>query len=140
MTLTLKTAVAAVALAIGFGSTAYGQSGMLRVDVPFAFHACNKLLPAGTYDMTTTPGTGHVVIASLETTKACYTPAHVSYSTKTSNSTRVAFRQYGEMFFLAGLQFTGSENRVQMLPAAGESELAKTRPAREYVVAARRTR
>jgi hypothetical protein len=140
MTLTLKTTVAAVAFAIGFSSAAVGQTGMLRVDVPFTFHACNKSFPAGTYYMETNQASRHLAITTIEPVKACYTPMLVDYGSSSAKGTRVTFRQYGDLFFLKGLQYSGSVNRFHLLPAQGESELAKARTHRDLALTARRSR
>jgi len=100
----------------------HAQTVPLRVEIPFAFHAGDSTLPAGTYVVTrqgdairVTDGNGHsaVIIAS----------AIANASKGAANE--IAFNNYGGSYFLTEVRWNGYRDARGLVKSKTELELAK---------------
>jgi hypothetical protein len=136
MRFTLKMAAAVIACAAGFSSTANGQSGLVRLAVPFNFHACDQTFAAGTYEFRTDAAARRVLIISTEGLGACYAPVKVEYARQHREWSRVFFHVYGTAHYLTRVQNAGASAGVELFPSPAEKEMAKGTAAVEVAVRA----
>jgi len=92
-------AVAAFIVMLG-ASSAKASTPLLRADIPFAFMAGDRMLPAGTYTITeATPGVLQIRNEKLGS-DAAFVQAQSLEATKPQDSGKLIFNRYGDTYFL----------------------------------------
>jgi hypothetical protein len=106
-------------------SGCYAQRSSLVVNIPFAFHAGDKTLPAGEYRVESMP-TGDGILHRIECTN-CHALAIVpslAVEPKSGPSeARLIFHRYGDSYFLSEI-WTGQREGRQLFESKGEKEAA----------------
>lgn len=126
----MKKHIFAIIFAIGLSvsinaSQTYAQSSAIRIDVPFAFTANDKTLPAGTYIVK--PASDSRILWELRSAQGrprMFLLASNLSSPNQDGDVRLTFRRYGQRNFLAG--FKSSSYQVALRKSASEKELRRT--------------
>ena len=132
-----KSTLVAAALAVLWPAAASAQA-YIRVDVPFAFTAGNRLLPAGEYVFVvdTNHMTSRIYLPSgLSAGFVNLVPGVTERPAAQSAKGMVRFQRYGEKYILTGIWRAGwvSGNEVsgrrhsRELASGGSSEVVETR-------------
>ncbi len=87
-------------LLVVFALSAYGQEAILRVDIPFAFVAAGKTVPAGSYEFTTTTNLNGVIMRNTKTKETLVLPVMTRLAADSSGTVRVTFDEMGVKKFL----------------------------------------
>jgi hypothetical protein len=101
----------------------HAQSVDLRATIPFDFHAGNKLLPAGEYEI---HGEGPVVwLRAEDNGKPAFALMTIGAAAglDSHQQARVEFNRYGNEFFLRTIWNPSIAGGRQLLPTAREKEL-----------------
>ena len=114
-----------MAVVINVGQ-AYAQTSLtIRVDVPFAFTANNRTLPAGIYRVS--PATDSRTVWTIDsedrTRGRAFLLAKTLSSGKRSNPLQLTFHRYGEVSFLVG--FNAPSYEVDLPTSKGEKALRR---------------
>lgn len=126
----MKKHIFAIIIAIVFSvsinaSQTYAQSGAFRIDVPFAFTANNKTLPAGTYIVR--PASDSRILWTIQSAHerpGVYLMAGSLSSPSQDSYARLTFRRYGDRNFLIG--FSSSSYQVALGKSASEKDFQLT--------------
>ena len=126
----MKKHIFAIIFAIGLSvsinaSQTFAQSGAFRIDVPFAFTANNKTLPAGTYIVR--PASDRRIMWTLQSVHekpGVFLMAGSLSSPSQDGDVRLTFRRYGERNFLIG--FKSSSYQVALTKSASEKQFQRT--------------
>lgn len=116
-----------LSISINAGET-YAQSSAFRIDIPFAFTANNKTLPAGTY--TVRPASDSRIfwrVTGAGDTPDIFLLAGSLASTRDNGDARMTFRRYGDRNFLIG--FRSTSYQVSLKKSASEKEFLRTQSA-----------
>src|SRR5579859_7930601 len=89
-------------LALLTAGAALAQNGRtMKADIPFTFHAGDKALPAGQYDVRVDVTSG---IVSIQNLHAAAMLASSAISTKAKQDTgKLVFKRYGGTYFLSAV-------------------------------------
>ena len=117
--------VAAIGVMVLSNIPAYAQSVKLRVDIPFAFHAGEKTLPAGTY---TVERRGDAIRISDRNGHAAAVLANAVDNDGANLGNRVLFNRYGEMLFLSEVQWNGYSAARRVITSSAERKLGEASP------------
>jgi hypothetical protein len=111
-------------LSVMFGSSLIlaQETGREVAKVPFAFHARETTLPAGSYFVSST-NLGILRIADKNTGHAVMVPTRGRESG--SGNPRLTFHRYGNEYFLAEIWMPDQVNGYTVSQSAREKELAK---------------
>ena len=129
-------AIVGMGLAIS-NSPLYAQSTPLKVEIPFAFHAGNSTLPAGTYIVVRlggairiSDGNGHdvAVVSNSVDNKA------------KGNTSELSFNRYSGEYFLEEVRWIGYSSAQGLMKSRMELELAKAAQREDVKLAALTTR
>jgi len=94
-----KSFAALGALALLAAASAFGQQ-KVRADIPFEFSLANKVMPAGHYDISRTPGM--VLVRNYAARVGAFCQANSLDGGATGNpKSRLTFNRYGGKYFLA---------------------------------------
>ena len=126
----MKKHIVAIIFAIGLSvsinaSQTFAQSGAFRIEVPFAFTANNKTLPAGTYIVS--PASDSRILWTLQSVHekpGVFLMAGSLSSPSQDGDVRLTFRRYGERNFLIG--FKSSSYQVALTKSASEKDFQRT--------------
>jgi hypothetical protein len=132
MKLISKLAVTGAVLALAFISTASAQS--MRVNVPFGFHAGEKSLPAGTYEVAVSQKAQLVKLTQLDGKSNCMLVIKAFDGTPQADHGSLVFNHYGSSYFLTRVKAAGVEGGAQMFTSRAERESAQVRPAAKETV------
>jgi len=122
---------AAIALAIAIAAPSFAQTANMRVTVPFDFYVSDRLLPAGTYAVTS-----HAHANAIQVNDSRGNMAFVIVTAPTINRGedlgKVVFRQYEGANFLASVYWEGKRPGSELPTSSIERRLARnaTPPAR----------
>lgn len=109
-------------MALGVVPAAYGSDlSRVTVEIPFAFTAASKTLPAGHYALTG-GGAGVFRIAGPESMMVIANSAHEN---KPADATKVVFHRYGDQYFLQSVWVAGSLDGTEIVRSHRERELAR---------------
>jgi hypothetical protein len=115
----------------------YAQSTALKVEIPFAFHAGETTLPAGTYIVTRqgdairlSDGNGH---ATSVISNSVNNPAKGA-------TNELAFNRYSGDYFLEEVRWIGHNSAQGLMKSRAEMELAKAARHEDVKLAALTTR
>jgi hypothetical protein len=116
--------------------TCFARPRMLRVDVPFAFEAGNKALPAGQYEIEYMPtGSGIVLrIQQVNGNERLLVSTAYRVSRDPKSHAQMVFHRYGEDYFLAEI-CNGNGSGLQLSESKLEKE-ARSSEARIVVALA----
>jgi len=133
-------AIAILVGAVGIGTKAQSRNRqLLTVNIPFAFNAGSKTLPAGEYTlMVVNPASDRNVLQIRSS------DGHTSVLTQTTDiigksspQAKLVFRRYGDQYFLSQAWVAGERTGVATLKSSAErqlqNELAKTGKKSEMV-------
>jgi hypothetical protein len=119
--------------------SAFAQSGQIRATIPFNFTVSHTTLPAGDYSVSTTGGTGSIlVIQGAHGQAVKLVGSNRVQASKLSDRTKLVFRCYGDRYFLAQVWMRGSQMGRELLKSPLESEIAMDAAAHEAVLVASR--
>jgi hypothetical protein len=118
-------------------ASAYAQTGVVKVNIPFNFVVDKAELPAGQYIIQNLGITGNATsIHSPDNKVVKVVLPNVCESSQAQKTTTLVFHRYGTDYFLAQIWKAGSE-RGKELPRSGrENEIAMDSPAQNVVVVA----
>jgi hypothetical protein len=106
------------------------QELKLIAEVPFAFHACNRLLPEGRYQIKS-DGNSVLVIQPDRAAAGCFVLTHAGYDSKGNGVGRMVFDKIGNQYFLRSV-WEGNSTGHEMPVSAQEKELIARNKAKEY--------
>jgi hypothetical protein len=134
------TAIALLAIAnLALAGTSFAQSNGVQSNVPFDFTVGNKVLPAGTYQVTTQPG-GYIVIKNHDKPIAMLTLVDQD-GTRSKNGGEMIFHKYGDQYFLSKILCDSADMNVELHRSKAEKQVllqqAMVHPRSEVVIAAR---
>jgi hypothetical protein len=140
----MRAQILAVAGALMLSMVAAGecraQSKALEANIPFAFEAGSKTMPAGNYRIESMPTGG----GSLQVIRSANGNAKVTNSTIAEAAPDAAagpglvFHRYGSQYFLAQIQ-TGDGHTRELFPSRKEKEVAHAQSRTEVALVARAT-
>ena len=113
-------AIVVMALAV-FDVSAGPQSLRLRVEIPFAFLAGEKALPAGTYIVERRGDAIHIFDGNGH---AAYTLAHAVANRAVGGEDALVFNRYGETHFLSEVRWSDYANARRLVTSPEERKLA----------------
>jgi hypothetical protein len=126
---------AAVLVSIVTAGACRAQSGSLEVNIPFAFEAGNKTMPAGSYRVDSMR-TGAGSLEILRTTSSDVRLTISTISTVLKGGTpgpALIFHRYANRYFLAEIR-TGDGRARAVFPSQREKELARSQASIEVAV------
>lgn len=114
-------------LALLAAGTAFGQT-KLTADIPFEFSFANRAMPAGSYEITRTPGVLQVRNYSTGAAANGLTN-NIGGGNNQNTESRLVFDKYGDKYFLAEIWSTpGSGWAIAVSKSKAERELAGVTP------------
>ncbi len=122
-----KLAVAGAMFA--FASIA-AQAQIMRVSVPFKFHAGSQVLPAGDYEVRIDQASRRVTVANLDGRAAGFHNFKNSVIQNESNRGSLVFHAYGDSYFLHAVRPKMADG-AEMYTSRAERETARSLPLRE---------
>jgi hypothetical protein len=123
----------------GFGFRLPAQSVTLRADIPFEFHVGSKLMPAGPYTVSATPGQGYVRVDGDRDGSTGFFEVSRKEVMDAPGVSTLTFHRYGEKYFLATVQPGWSPFGYETIKTRTEKEaLLSARVRRSYQIVARR--
>ena len=133
---TLAAALAALALTCISPTIALGQSGVIRVNIPFDFYLGSQKLPAGEYTVVrhADPALIHLYDGNGHTSAALSNA--VSNRSKTWDA-QLVFNRYGDQYFLSEVRGWGSLFARQLIKSSFEVEVAKSSTAERVATSIR---
>lgn len=123
-----KSNAVALGLALVCAAAASAQSGM-RVDVPFAFTAGNRVLPAGEYRVVVDATHGYSRILPADGQAVCVvqlTPGTAERDGAKAGRGVLRFEKHGSRYTLVGIWQAGSVAGNEVVKAKAKGEYAKT--------------
>lgn len=112
----------------------YAQAQVMRVHVPFNFHAGSTMLPAGDYQVRSVAGTSQVWLVAADASTGCALPIRSQIVPTKSGQGKLVFRSYGSSYFLARVENPGLSNGADFHPSKAEKEMAKIDAPREVAL------
>lgn len=106
----LKSAILAAAVWFPV-ATAYPQSTTMRFDVPFAFAAGDRHLPSGQYLVRWDPNSNAILVQRLGGESTFLPLANPAAPAASSALGVLRFHQYGDRYFIRGIQRAGTDRR-----------------------------
>jgi hypothetical protein len=103
----------------------YAQRPSLVVNIPFAFHAGDKTLPAGEYRVESV-ATGEGILHRIQCTDRhglAIVPSLAVEPKSGPSEARLIFHRYGDSYFLSEI-WTGEREGRQLFESKGEKEAA----------------
>jgi uncharacterized membrane protein YciS (DUF1049 family) len=92
---------------------ASAQDHVVKADIPFDFTAGGKLLPSGTYLLSSSIGMSHVIqIRNPQGSVAVFSGAYDSGTE--SKTSRLIFNRYGDQYFLSEVLCSSAHMNVQI--------------------------
>jgi hypothetical protein len=118
-------------------ASAYAQSNVVKVTVPFNFIVNKAQLPAGEYRIRAMGVTASVMMIESPDGKAslAFTP-NACESLEAAKTTKLVFHRYGSEYFLAQIWVVGNDRGKELPVSWHETELARNQPAQSVVVVA----
>jgi hypothetical protein len=132
MKLASKLAIASVALAALF--TASAQEHVMRLSVPFKFHAGDTVLPAGDYCVRSNHADRRVAIIAADGSNGIFLPVRSSVVPATVDRGSLVFNVYGTAAFLTAVKNPGLSDGFEIHTSRAEKEMARLKTPREVAV------
>jgi hypothetical protein len=117
------------ALCLSIGSVvipAYGQTGGVKVQIPFNFVLGDKTYPAGAYAFSAAKNT--VIVQNSEGTRLAMSMANHVTGRSAGNNGQVIFECYLDQCFLSQIWTPGQDDGRQLLRSRMETRIAAKRP------------
>jgi hypothetical protein len=118
----------------------YGQAGSRVIaNIPFAFIAGNKTLPAGEYtiDRPNDNEPGLLLIRGVDSKVALFVNAEDVQARKTPEKTELVFNEVGDKYFLSKIWITGDDMGREIPKPRAERELEQAAVAQVVSIATR---
>ena len=116
----------AAALALLGITAASAQTVNVKANVPFSFTVNRATLPAGEYSLKSMDEQGAALaIRDLNSKTTNLVISNPCRSSKSASQTKLAFHRYGNHYFLSQIWTEGSDAGRELLPSAGEKEVAR---------------
>ena len=112
------------AAALLLSAPAWGQSTVMHVQVPFEFHAGTKTMPAGLYRFEIDRDR-RVLLLGPNGQQALMVPPMRDYDQPNREQSGVAFRKYGQDYFLARIVSQIGSGYYEWPPTSVEKVLSK---------------
>jgi hypothetical protein len=113
------------ALAIGAATPSFAQSTpLVKADIPFAFQANGKLMPAGTYRFSQENGS-IMRLSGSEKHAQAMAVARPDNGTKTATVSKVTFNKYGDHYFLHDVWVAGSTTSYRCTTTKQEKDIIR---------------
>ncbi len=108
----------------------------LTFKAPFAFHAGDAMMPAGTYTMTPDDSTKILLIKSEDGSHSAFVHYEYVDSDTPASKTELTFNKYGETDFLNRISFEGQDSAIRIQPSPAEQNAAKAADAEQHSISA----
>jgi len=118
----LYTIAAVIGISTLFGTALLAASGNSTAEIPFDFQIQDHTMHAGSYTVSPANGHGMYNVTNRETGESVFVSAPVNDVAKAGES-KLAFRKYGERYFLAQIWFGGEAVGHGTVPGNSEKEL-----------------
>jgi hypothetical protein len=129
----------AAALALLGITAASAQTVNVKANVPFSFTVNRATLPAGEYSLKSMDEQGAAIaIRDLNSKTTNLVISNSCRSSKSASQTKLVFHRYGNHYFLSQIWTEGSDAGRELLPSAGEKEVARNSSMQEVILAAKR--
>lgn len=127
----------AVVLSMAAASECRAQSRALEANIPFAFRAGNKTMPAGNYRIESMPtGAGTLQVIRRVDGDARATISTIAEAAPSAPARpRLVFHRYGSQYFLAQIE-TGDGHARELFLSRQEKEMARLQTRIEVALAA----
>jgi hypothetical protein len=134
-------ATVALAVSIVAAGVCFAHPQVLEVNIPFAFEAGNKMLPAGQYKFESVPtGDGTLYRIRRMDGDAQSLVSSIALTTgDRQNLPKLVFHKYGTTYFLAQI-WNGDGGGRQLFESKQEKEVARAEKRTEVALSMRRTR
>ena len=119
-----KTLLTAGLSAVLGSLTLTAQNRALVADIPFAFHAQGKVLPAGRYEMKERTASGVFQMSNSAAKYSQFVSAPVPKHSNPSES-KLTFAKYGSEYILSEISVAGTRNTNAVTPAGIEKNLTR---------------
>ncbi len=103
---------------------AQAQSIRLKANIPFAFRAGEKLMPAGEYDVRAN-GVVVKILGPDADQSVMFTTVGISHRIGDDKDAKLIFNKYGDDYVLLEMWWPGEQDGRKALPSTAERELAK---------------
>ena len=130
------TLAAAFMLGDLFVPVSFSQSAAMAVDIPFAFYAAGKLMPAGTYRLEPASAGSWVMEISGDKGNSIFVGT-TPVANKRPATGRLVFNRYGSVNFLAELDWAGYDTGHAVIKTSREREFIASKPAAHVVLMAK---
>jgi hypothetical protein len=100
------------------------QAQLLRANVPFAFVAGDRLLPAGEYTLNLDARSGIVQLLPASDLPLYAAAHHCQFGASEDRGTLV-FHKYGDSYFLKRVKTSATREGYEFLPTRGEKNAAR---------------
>ena len=104
-------------------TSAFAQSSLITVDLPFAFQVNNQQFPAGKYQIQTETGHPELLLRSVDCRRAIFSLSNPIQSEKTRAVPSLVFRRYDDRYFLSQIWMSGSNSGRTLPTSRAEREL-----------------
>ena len=125
--------VAAIGVMVLSNIPAHAQSLKMKVQIPFAFYAAEKELPAGTYIV---ERRGDAIRISDRKGHTAAVLANPVDNDGANLGNRVVFNRYGDTVFLSEVRWNGYSSARHLIPSSAERKLGQASPDRVKLSAA----
>ena len=118
-------------------ASAYAQTGVVKVNVPFNFIVGTTQIPAGQYEFQSLTTSGAAMtIESADRKVVQMVLPNACQALEASKKTKLIFHRYGDRYFLAQVWIAGNVRGRELPTSKHESEMAMDYPAQDVVVVA----
>lgn len=127
--LSLAIAIMMLVAVLATGAQAQrASSQLLRANIPFAFNAGSKELPAGEYTITVLNPSSDQKVLQIRSTdgRVSAIVSTLASKTKSTERSRVVFHRYGDTYFFAQAQVSGESTALAAFKSKAERTEART--------------
>jgi len=106
-------------------TTAYAETKLLRVEIPFKFVAGDQVLPAGVYRVIIDPQFNRMELRRADGAAGAYISVHSASRPTSVELGQLVFRGYGHTYFLQSVWGAGRSTGSELPQSKGEREMAR---------------
>lgn len=123
----LVSSLLASAMAIGMiassqSASAQDETPLARASIPFAFQAGSRMMPAGTYTISTQ--SGHVLVLRESVQKAAeFVMVHDAYKLAAPKTSVIVFDHRGDQYFLRSIWTANNDTGLECPKSRAEKQL-----------------
>jgi hypothetical protein len=128
----LSSLLAIIALLSPRTANAQSDARVSQAMIPFAFYAGNEKMPAGAYRFE--DNWNHLLILHGPNNKSVYVSVYDAPSRKSDEEGTVAFRRYGEIYFLGEIRYKETPFGVKCPTSREEANMQASRQTRSSLV------